>query len=55
MDEWDDPDEELCVICGGEGVIEGCDHLDWQDPRYDDLITCTSCGGSGLAEDMTWC
>lgn len=44
-----------CLVCGGEGIINGCDHLDWDEDGYDDLITCTSCQGSGLAKDMTWC
>lgn len=56
--EWDDelsPDgEPLCLVCGGEGIVDGSDHLDWDEDGYDDYITCTSCHGSGLAKDMTW-
>jgi len=37
--------EPLCLVCGGEGIVDD----------YDDLIECTSCHGSGLAKDMTWC
>lgn len=48
-------EEGLCLVCGGEGIVEGSDHLDWDEDGYDDLITCTSCNGSGLAKDMTWC
>ena len=48
-------EEPPCLVCGGEGWVEGCDHLDWQDDGYDDQIPCTSCKGSGLAKDMTWC
>lgn len=48
-------EEPTCLVCGGEGWVEGSDHLDWDDDGYDDLIECTSCRGSGLAKDMTWC
>lgn len=52
----DCPDEEpACLVCGGEGWVEGSDHLDWDEDGYDDMIKCTSCHGSGLAKDMTWC
>jgi hypothetical protein len=52
----DEPDEEPpCVICGGEGIVEGRDYLDWDEDGYQDLIECTSCHGSGLAKHMTWC
>jgi hypothetical protein len=54
-DELSPNGERLCVICGGEGFVEGRDHLDWDESGYDDLIECTSCKGSGLAKDMTWC
>lgn len=48
-------DEPVCLVCGGEGLVEGRDHLDWDEDGYDDPIECTSCRGSGLAKDMTWC
>ncbi|MEW6169331.1 MAG: hypothetical protein AB1651_16795 [Pseudomonadota bacterium] len=48
-------DEPSCLICGGEGWVDGSDHLDWDEDGYDDIIRCTSCKGSGLAKDMTWC
>ena len=59
----DDPDQDYlpigeepaCVICGGEGIVDGSDFLDWDEDGYNDLIECTSCRGSGLAKDMTWC
>lgn len=54
-DECSPDGEPLCLVCGGEGVVEGRDHLDWDEDGYDDLIGCTSCRGSGLAKDMTWC
>lgn len=47
-----------CVICGGTGTVNGRDHFDplWDYERYNNpYATCTSCGGSGLAKDMTWC
>ncbi len=49
-----DPESE-CLICGGEGWVTG-DTL--MDPLYwnvDKAYTCRSCGGSGLAKDMTYC
>ena len=53
---FDDPsDEPACLVCGGEGWVEGRDYLDWDEDGYDDMIECTSCHGSGLAKDMTWC
>lgn len=48
-------DEPPCVICGGEGIVDGADHLDWDEPGYDEMIYCPSCKGSGLAKDMTYC
>ena len=47
--------EPECLICAGEGIVEGRDHLDWDEDGYDDLITCPSCGGTGLAKDMSFC
>lgn len=47
--------EPPCLICAGEGWVEGRDHLNWDDYGYDDVIRCPSCGGSGLAKDMTYC
>lgn len=54
LEDWGD-EEPLCLVCGGEGMVDGSDHLDWDEDGYDDFITCTSCRGSGLAKDMTWC
>lgn len=48
-------DEPACLICAGEGQVDGCDHLDWDEDGYNDFINCPSCGGSGLAKDMRWC
>lgn len=52
---FDDGEEPACLICGGNGWVDGSDHLDWDEDGYDDVIRCTSCKGSGLAKDMTWC
>jgi hypothetical protein len=53
-DDRDDFEPE-CLICGGQGWEWGCDLGDplWYDD--DEVVTCSSCGGSGLAKDMTWC
>lgn len=48
-------DEPSCLVCGGEGMVDGGDHLDWDEDEYGEWIECTSCHGSGLAKDMTWC
>lgn len=53
-DELSPDGEPLCLVCGGEGIVDGSDYLDWDEDGYDDLIECTSCHGSGLAKDMTW-
>ncbi len=47
--------EPLCVICAGEGIVDGSDHYDWDEDEYGELVTCPSCHGSGLAKDMTFC
>lgn len=47
-----------CLICGGEGTVDGHDHADpnWDYENYNDpFMECTSCKGTGLAKDMTWC
>lgn len=45
-----------CLICGGDGTVNGRDYYDWQDDEYNDpFASCPSCRGSGLAKDMTWC
>lgn len=47
-----------CVICGGEGTVRGQDHFDpmWDYEKYNNpFATCPSCGGSGLAKDMSYC
>lgn len=47
-----DEDEMCCLVCGGEG-------FEYPDPLWYgfdvEIIPCTSCGGSGLRKDMTWC
>ena len=53
--EYDDGEEPGCLICGGEGMVYGADHLEWDDDGYDDYLECPSCGGSGKAKDMTYC
>lgn len=54
-DEYSLDDEPPCLVCGGEGWVEGRDHLECDEYGYDEIIRCTSCRGSGLAKDMTWC
>ena len=57
MDDDELGDERECFWCGGDGYGE-CDdpiqctrrHL---GGSYDDGCPCASCGGSGLAKDMT--
>lgn len=52
-DEYDPEEEKECVVCGGEGLIDNPDPL-WYG--FDiKIIPCTSCRGSGLAKDMTYC
>ena len=46
--------EPLCLVCGGEGIVDGSDYLEWDEDSHDDLIDCTSCHGTGMAKDMTW-
>lgn len=48
-DEFCDPDELDCTMCGGEGIEENDDPL-WYDG---DFITCRACAGSGLRKDQT--
>ncbi len=52
--EYDDiADDAACGWCGGEGLVPG-DEMDdplWYD--VDEFYPCSSCGGSGLAKDMT--
>lgn len=50
-DEYDDEcdPEPDCLICGGDGSLEGDDPL-WDEGDY---VRCYSCGGSGLRKDMT--
>ena len=45
--------EPECLVCGGEGFIDNPDPL-WYGFDVKE-IRCTSCGGSGLAKDMTYC
>jgi hypothetical protein len=56
--DWDDGTEPECLICGGEGFVDGADLAPMYDYGWIDetrMYTCTSCRGSGLAKDMTWC
>ena len=47
--------EPPCLICAGEQIVDGSDHLDWDEDGYDQMIACPSCKGTGLAKDMTYC
>jgi DnaJ-class molecular chaperone len=49
---YDSGEEPECLVCGGEGFMDNPDPL-WYG--FVPEIPCTSCGGSGLAKDMTWC
>ena len=52
----DDEEPWACIICGGEGTVDGQDYYDWQEEEYyDPIAMCPSCHGSGLAKDMTFC
>lgn len=57
FDEDDDPYgddiERYCHWCGGEGFVSGDELGDplWYDES--EFYTCTSCGGTGNAKDMT--
>ena len=56
--ETDDGPEPACLICGGDGYVEGADIAGMYDFGWIDenkSYRCTSCRGSGLAKDMTWC
>jgi len=55
-----EPDEECfflddneCLVCGGEGFTDNPDPL-WYGFNVE-MVRCTSCNGSGLAKDMTYC
>lgn len=48
-------DEPCCLICGGDGIVDGSDHFDWDEEEYSKFVDCPSCGGSGKAADMTYC
>lgn len=53
LDEHDDDYEDedgYCFWCGGDGMVET------DDPLWDGFgawVPCSSCGGTGKAEDMT--
>jgi hypothetical protein len=54
-DEYADPDELGCLICGGEGYIDGEDMAE-MDPLWydaDEVYRCCSCNGTGKRKDMT--
>jgi hypothetical protein len=53
-DDLDDENGGECHFCGGEGYEE-CDDPIQCTKRHtaDGLCPCASCGGSGLAKDMT--
>lgn len=54
-DDYGDGLEPDCLICCGEGFQWGYELGDplWYDEYA--VYPCTSCGGSGLAKDMTYC
>ena len=54
-DELGDDEEPCCLICGGEGTVDGSDNPDWDEDEYGELVDCPSCGGSGKAADMSYC
>ncbi len=51
MHDFDDPDENVCWNCGGEGYILACDGdgSDWGEDTYcgpmDATIKCRHCNG----------
>lgn len=46
--------ERDCFLCGGEGYDDCDDPIECTSPQTrDGLCPCKSCGGSGLAKDMT--
>lgn len=53
-EEWDDDSERDCFHCGGEGWKDCPDPLECTRPHNSlGECPCGSCGGSGLAKDMT--
>lgn len=55
-DEYDDPgyeDDRRCYWCGGDGWDECDDPIQCTNEHQYGLCRCSSCGGSGLAKDMT--
>ncbi len=48
-----DPTEADCFHCGGDGWVECDDPIQCTRAHSGDLHPCASCGGSGLAKDMT--
>src|SRR5262245_11714987 len=63
VSDYDDDDGELCFHCGGEGEEECDDYLECtshhrtmthpETGQFFQFCVCGSCGGSGLAKDMT--
>jgi hypothetical protein len=51
MHDFDDPDESVCWVCGGEGYIMAADGdgSDWGEDTYsgpmDAVIKCRHCNG----------
>lgn len=53
-DEYEYPDEySECFVCGGTGFMENPDPMWYGFDKCE--IRCSSCRGSGLKKDMTWC
>ena len=53
-DEQDDADADGdCYWCGGDGYDECSDPMQCTHRHVCGLCPCRSCGGSGLAKDMT--
>ena len=53
-DDYEPDDGDDCYFCGGEGFDECHDPLECcQEHTADGLCPCLSCGGTGLAKDMT--
>lgn len=53
-DDFDDGYERDCHWCGGDGLVECRDPIQCTRPHNKcGECPCSSCGGSGLAKDMT--
>jgi hypothetical protein len=49
-DDWPDESAEDCYDCGGDGLVHDCgeDTCCCARPDIDDLVECSTCGGSGV-------